>query len=111
MNRRALLALLPVLAALPPCNAGDALLELNTASRAELESLPGIGPDLAARLLAARAQAPFADWAELRRRVQGIGEASARRLSAHGLRIQGQAYNPSAPAIGASAPTASSQRH
>ena len=112
MDRRTLLALIPALAALPPGHAQGAPLELNSASRAELESLPGVGPELASRLLAARTQAPIGDWAELRRRVRGIGEANARRLSAHGLRIQGQAYA-SAPsaAAGASAPAASTSSH
>jgi competence protein ComEA len=110
MDRRSLLALIPALAALPAGHAQGATLELNTASRAELESLPGIGPELASRLLAARAQAPFADWAELRRRVHGIGEASARRLSAHGLRVQGQALH-SSSAAAASAPAASFASH
>lgn len=90
MRRR--LLLLSSLPAAPLLRAEPAPLELNTASRAELESLPGIGPQLAERLLAARAEAPFADWAALRRRVRGIGPALARRLSEQGLRVQGRAY-------------------
>ena len=85
MKRRALLiAVLPlrVLAA-------DAILEINTASQAQLESLPGIGPALAERILAARAQAPFSDWADLRRRVAGMGPKVARKLSEQGLRVNG----------------------
>lgn len=74
-------------------------LELNSASRAELESLTGIGPDLAERLLAAR---PFKDWRDLRRRVAGIGPKLAAKLSAQGLRVQGQAWN--AQAASATAP-------
>ena len=105
MDRRALLALIPAaLAAHRPLRAEPASVELNEASRAELESLPGIGPELAARLLAARAQARFADWAELRRRVKGLGESGARRLSAHGLRINGLPFTE--PAAAASAPAA-----
>ncbi len=95
MRRRQLLGLvaaLPVLAAAEP-----APLELNSASQAELESLAGIGPALAERLLAARTQAPFKDWADLQRRVRGIGAALARRLSAQGLRVQGLPYEEQAP--------------
>ena len=69
-------------------------LEANTATRAELESLPGLGPALVQRLLAAR---PFADWADLLKRVQGLGAASARKLSAAGLRVAGAAYPPARP--------------
>ena len=69
------------------------LLELNQASRAELESLPGLGPSLVDRLLAERAKTPFSDWADVRHRVRGIGPASAKKLSALGLRVNGQAYS------------------
>jgi competence protein ComEA len=64
--------------------------EANTASRAALESVPGIGPALAARLLAAR---PFADWPDLTTRVGGVRAATARKLSAQGLRVNGTAYS------------------
>lgn len=67
-------------------------LEINSASRAQLESLPGIGPALAERMLLARAKQPFDDWADLQRRVRGLGKALARRLSADGLRVRGAAY-------------------
>lgn len=67
-------------------------LELNSASLAQLESLPGIGPALAERLLSARAQGLFTDWADLRRRVRGIGPKLARSLSAQGLRVNGQTW-------------------
>lgn len=84
MQRRALLlwAALPVLA--------QAEVEANTATRAELESLPGLGPALVQRLLAAR---PFHDWTDLMRRVPGIKAAAARRLSAAGLRVAGAAFS------------------
>lgn len=88
MRRRAvLLTLISVVSA----SWGQAAeLEINTATQAQLESLPGIGPALAERILAARAIAPFADWADLHRRVKGIGPATARKLSDAGLRVQGQ---------------------
>lgn len=67
-------------------------LELNQASRAELESLPGLGPGLVERLLTERAQSAFTDWADLQRRVRGIGAITAKKLSALGLRVNGLAY-------------------
>lgn len=87
MKRRALLlwAALPALA--------QSNVEANTATRAELESLPGLGPALAQRLLAAR---PFQDWTDLMRRVPGIKAAAARRLSAAGLRVGGAAFDSTA---------------
>ncbi len=70
--------------------ADPATLELNQANRAQLESLPGIGPALAERMLDAREKQAFSDWADLLRRVQGIGRSSARKFSDQGLRINGQ---------------------
>ena len=44
---------------------GDGLVNLNRASQSELEALPGIGPVTAERILAARAERPFATLDEL----------------------------------------------
>ncbi|KQW43501.1 MULTISPECIES: helix-hairpin-helix domain-containing protein [unclassified Roseateles] len=65
--------------------------EVNSATRAELESLPGLGPALVQRLLAAR---PFADWGDLMKRVPGIRAATAAKLSGAGLRVGGRPYEP-----------------
>ena len=49
-------------------------LDLNTASQAELEALPGIGPALAKAIVAERAAGgPFRSLEDLKRRVRGIG--------------------------------------
>lgn len=69
---------------------GEVKVEVNTASRAQLESLPGLGPTLVQRLLAAR---PFESWADLIRRVPGVKAAAAPRLSAAGLRVAGQPWS------------------
>lgn len=69
----------------------QAVVEVNTATRAALESLPGVGPALAKRLLDAR---PFRDWPDLMRRVPGVKAATARRLSDAGLRVAGQPFVP-----------------
>jgi competence protein ComEA len=64
-------------------------LELNTATQAELERLKGVGVALSERLLQARAQAPFDGWADLQRRVSGLGPRVARRLADQGLTVNG----------------------
>lgn len=46
----------------------DRLVDLNRASRAELEALPGIGEERAAAILAAREAGPFASLAEVEER-------------------------------------------
>lgn len=54
----------------------DGRLDLNRATAAELEELPGVGPVLAARIVAHREQqGPFTEAAALRE-VSGIGEAT-----------------------------------
>jgi hypothetical protein len=54
-------------------------LELNLASRSDLESLPGIGPALAERILEHRSRRPFTRVEELMD-VPGIGSGRFRRL-------------------------------
>ncbi|MDI4631854.1 DUF655 domain-containing protein [Pelomonas sp. V22] len=90
MRRRLLL----LLASLPLLASAAKPLELNQATQAQLESLAGVGPDLAERLLKARDARPFESWADLRRRVTGVGPKLAAKLSDQGLRVQGQPYKP-----------------
>lgn len=71
--------------------------DVNRANRAQLEQLRGIGPPLAEHILHARAQGPFRDWSDLIARVPGIRAATARRLSASGLTVDGRPYDEAAP--------------
>jgi competence ComEA-like helix-hairpin-helix protein len=52
---------------------------LNTATQAELETLPGVGAGLAQQIIAARQQQPFASLEDLDR-VSGIGPSKLDRL-------------------------------
>jgi competence protein ComEA len=52
---------------------------INTASLAELEGLPGVGPGRARRIVEARAREPFKRIGDLRR-VPGFGVKTLRRL-------------------------------
>lgn len=69
-------------------------LDINQATEAELDNLRGLGPAITRRILAARAQHPFTDWADLMGRVSGMGLATAQKLSDQGLRVQAQAWQP-----------------
>ncbi|MCC2313397.1 helix-hairpin-helix domain-containing protein [Cellulomonas xiejunii] len=62
----------PVVAAVP--DASDGLVDLNAASAAELEELPGVGPVLAGRIVEHRTALPFTTVDELDD-VAGIGPA------------------------------------
>jgi competence protein ComEA len=66
----------PPAAAAPTAYLPDGRLDLNAATAADLEALPGVGEVTAARILAWReASGPFGDPVELRE-VRGIGEAT-----------------------------------
>lgn len=84
--------------------------EVNRASQAELETVKGIGPALSAKILAARQQAPFKDWADLQQRVAGIGAGNAARMSQAGLTVGGSAYAASDASNSAAASAAASKK-
>jgi len=69
--------------------------EANQATEAELDSVKGLGPASTARILQAREQAPFKDWADFMRRVKGFKAATAARLSEAGLTVNGAAFEQS----------------
>lgn len=77
--------------------------DLNEASRAEIESLRGVGVELADRILTARRAAPFADVHDLKRRVKGVSRQALRGLLEAGMTVGGLAVPPDAA-------TGSSQR-
>ncbi|WP_374673905.1 ComEA family DNA-binding protein [Ideonella sp.] len=89
--------------ALPwPSAAARSGIDLNRANQAELEMVPGVGPQLSERILGERAHGPFVDWADFVARMKGIGPSHARRLSAAGLRIGGRPVDADAQAPAAS---------
>jgi competence protein ComEA len=60
--------------------AADGPFDLNRATRADLQRLPGVGPALAERIISAREEAgPFTSVDDLRR-IPGIGAAKLERL-------------------------------
>ena len=66
--------------AAPPAPGSGALLDLNTATVAQLDALPGVGPVLAQRLIDYRtANGGFRSVDQLRE-VDGIGESRFQKL-------------------------------
>jgi len=63
----------------PALGAGSAPLDLNSATVEELSRLPGVGPALAARIVAARNGGAFASVDDLAG-VRGVGRARVERL-------------------------------
>ena len=77
--------------ALMLCHSALAL-DINQANEAELDSLKGMGPSLSAKVLTARAQRPFKDWADLMQRVSGVRHNKAQQFSEQGLTVNGQPF-------------------
>lgn len=57
----------------------NAAVNINTASESELDSLPGVGPAMAKRIVAERERSPFSSVDDLLR-VKGIGPAKLAKL-------------------------------
>ena len=69
-------------AAMKTAKAPSEPLDINSASLAELQKLPGIGPKLAQRIVDARTDRPFAALADVRR-VPGIGPKTLDKIKPH----------------------------
>lgn len=69
-------------------------LDLNLATEAELDALSGVGPAFTARVMQARADQPFIHWSDFMRRVKGVREPTALKLSQQGARIRGEPFPP-----------------
>lgn len=77
-----------------------AAVEINQANEAELDSVKGFGPSTTAKILSERKNGPFKDWSDLMARIKGIKPASAAKLSANGLTVNGAPYSAPAAAKG-----------
>lgn len=76
--------------------AAFAAVDVNKADEAALDSVKGIGPALATKLLNERKKGNFKDWNDLIDRVPGVGAGNAARFSAAGLTVNNASY-PGAP--------------
>ena len=68
-----------------------AAVEVNKADQAQLESIKGIGPSIATKIITERKKGDFKDWKDLEDRVNGVGNKNAARFSQAGLTVGGQA--------------------
>lgn len=64
-----------------------AAVNANTASIDELQTVSGIGPTIAQRIVDERRNGPFKSLDDLQARVKGVGEASIRKMAAGGLTV------------------------
>jgi competence protein ComEA len=70
-----------------------AAVDVNQATRADLETVKGIGPGLSGKIVDARKTGNFKDWGDLVERVGGIGAGNAAKLSANGLTVGGATFD------------------
>ena len=72
-----------------------AAVDANQASRADLETVKGIGPSLSGKIVEARKAGEFKNWGDLVGRISGVGPDNAARLSQAGLTVAGAPFDPS----------------
>jgi competence protein ComEA len=80
------------LAALLAASTCFASVEINQATEAELDGIKGLGPSSTARILKARADGAFKNWADFMARVKGIKPPTAVKLSREGLTVNAAPY-------------------
>ena len=68
-----------------------AQVDVNKADQAALDSVKGIGPAKSKMIIDERSKGgEFKDWADLEKRVKGIGAKNSVKLSQAGLQVNGQ---------------------
>ena len=72
-------------------NQAWAAVNANTASADELQTVRGIGPTIAQRIVDERAKGPYKSLDDLQSRVKGVGNASVKKMAAAGLTTSGSA--------------------
>ncbi len=82
-----------VLTALFVAHVAMAAVDVNKASAADLDGLSGVGPATTQLILNERKKGEFKNWDDLMKRVKGIGESRASKLSEAGLTVGGASYS------------------
>jgi competence protein ComEA len=73
-----------------------AAVDVNKATEAELDSVKGIGPSTSKLIMSERKKGEFKDWPDLIKRIKGIGDDRAAKLSAEGLTVNGATFKAAA---------------
>lgn len=81
-----------------------AQVDVNKADTAALDGIKGVGPAMSKAILTEREKGgQFKDWADFQKRVKGVGDKKAVKLSAAGLQVNGKAMQAGAAAKPANA--------
>ena len=70
-----------------------AQVDINKGDAAALDSIKGIGPSMSKAILDERGKGEFKDWADFQKRVKGVGEKRAAKLSTAGLQVSGKSFD------------------
>ena len=84
--------ILAVLAMLYAVAAFAAVVDVNKATAAELDSVKGIGPAISSKIVDERKKGNFKDWQDFIDRVKGVGEKNAAKFSTEGLTVNGSSF-------------------
>lgn len=69
-----------------------AQVDVNKADAAALDSVKGVGPAMSKQILDERTKGgDFKDWADFQKRVKGVADKRAAKLSQAGLQVNGKA--------------------
>ncbi len=83
-----------------------AQVDVNKADVAALDAVKGVGPSMSKAILDERAKGEFKDWPDFQKRVKGVGEKRAAKLSEAGLVVAGKPLAGAAAAPKSAAPAA-----
>jgi len=67
-----------------------AQVDVNKADAAALDGVKGVGPSMSKAILEERGKGEFKDWADFQKRVKGVGDKKAAKLSEAGLQVNGK---------------------
>jgi len=67
-----------------------AQVDVNKADAAALDGVKGVGPSMSKAILEERSKGEFKDWADFQKRVKGVGDKKAAKLSEAGLQVNGK---------------------
>lgn len=91
MFKKLLLAAFTLIAAM---NFAFAQVDVNKGDASALDGIKGIGPAKSKAILDERTKnGDFKDWADFEKRVKGIGEKNAVKLSEAGLQVNGKSLD------------------
>lgn len=82
-----------------------AQVDVNKGDAAALDAVKGVGPSMSKAILDERSKGEFKDWADFQKRVKGVGDKRAARLSEAGLQVAGKSLDGAAIKAAAAKPS------